>query len=100
MSAQLSTLHRLHPSSELLTQNLAVCLLYTGEIERANQLLESLVDEGQNFPALLFNLATVYELRSERARERKVKLAERVAGHGHEEGAMGCERNGADFKLS
>ncbi|KAK4996490.1 hypothetical protein LTR66_003906, partial [Elasticomyces elasticus] len=57
------------------------------------------------FPALLFNLATVYELCTERARDAKVRLVERLAsappGGGGGGGGAGYrwEREGAEFKL-
>ena len=82
------------PPSDLVTQNLAVCLFYTGRVDESVKLLEGLVDEGMSFHALLFNLATVYELRSERGRERKGELVERV-----EKGGPVGERGAVDFKL-
>ena len=62
------------------------------------ELLEGLVDKGRSFSALLFNLATVYEVRSEseKGRERKGELVRRV------EGMMGGkrgERGVGEFKL-
>lgn len=62
-------------------------------------MLESLVDDGRhNFSGLLFNLATVYELRTENAMEKKHVLAQRVADKGPA-GERGWERVNADFKL-
>ncbi|KAL6718932.1 hypothetical protein ACLMJK_003167 [Lecanora helva] len=82
-------------SSDIVTQNLAVCLFYTGRVDEALKLLEGLVDErGRNFRPLLFNLATVYELVGEKGRERKGALVERVSG-----GMGGGERGLVDFKL-
>lgn len=122
----LERLLTLHPSNELLRHNLAVCLLYNGDVQRANSLLEGMVGKADGaaasseddavsgespvFSALLFNLATIYELRTEKARERKVKLVERVAdrkvadnvaGVGGEgrNGVAGYERLGLEFKL-
>ena len=46
---------------------------------------------------LLFNLSTVYELCTEKHRNMKMKLAERVAGM--EESQAGWEKTNADFKL-
>jgi len=87
------------PKSDIATQNLAVCLLYTNHLDEAHALLDSLIDKGRSFHALTFNLATVYELRTEKARARKGELAERVAvGLVAEEG-RGGERVAADFKL-
>lgn len=96
-AATLSDLHARYPSNELISQNLAVSLLYTGRITDAYQLAESQVDEGQHFPGLLFNLATMYELRTERAGERKMRLAERLAERGP--GEDGWEKVGTEFKL-
>ena len=51
-------------------------------------------EKGRSFHALTFNLATVFELCSERGRERKGELVERVV----ERGVRG-ERGQGDFKL-
>lgn len=73
-------------------------------------LLTSLIDNGHSFHALTFNLATVYELRTERSRAKKLELAEKVAelmnvhtddddedaGHGR---SAWAERGNVDFKL-
>ncbi|KAL9598071.1 MAG: hypothetical protein Q9179_004048 [Wetmoreana sp. 5 TL-2023] len=55
----------------LARQNQAVCLLYAGKLSESTSILQSLVDEGHAFRALTFNLATVYELQTEAARQRK-----------------------------
>ncbi|KAK4196584.1 hypothetical protein QBC40DRAFT_183158 [Triangularia verruculosa] len=60
-------------------------------------LLEGLVDAGRSSHTLLFNLTTMYELCTERARSLKVKLSEKVAGM--EETNHGWEKTNADFKL-
>lgn len=85
-------------------QNLAVCYLYLGNIERvrlsspffplqlffsiqvlltpfsqAKEILEQLVGSGHTFHALTFNLSTIYELCTERSRALKIGLAEQVA---------------------
>ncbi|TVY34270.1 hypothetical protein LSUB1_G007716, partial [Lachnellula subtilissima] len=92
-------------------QNLAVCLLYLGRMDHAKEALESLIDEGNSFHALTFNLSTIYELCTERSRALKIGLAEKVAGmlvegrEGESEGAevgvgvIGGEKVNADFKL-
>ena len=56
-----------------------------------------MVDAGYSSHTLLFNLATMYELCTERSRTLKAQLAERVAGM--EESPMGWEKGNADFKL-
>lgn len=98
---RLSALHAAHPDNEMVTQNLAVALLYTGKSVEAAKLLQSLVDDGQNFPTLLFNLATVYELQSEKAMAKKMQLAEKIADMGPSAGhaEQGWERMIGDFKL-
>jgi len=82
----------------LLLQNLALCLLYTNQLPKTRDILEDLVSRGWSFHTLLWNLATVYELRSERVAGLKVGLAERVAKGLEEEGGGGERWNGA-FKL-
>jgi len=97
-TTSLSALHDQHPDNELVSTNLAVCLLYSGHADRALDLLSALANHRPSpFPGLLFNLATMYELRGERAGERKLALAESVAEMGPSE--RGWERTGADFKL-
>ncbi|MCJ1295689.1 hypothetical protein MMC34_007253 [Xylographa carneopallida] len=95
--SQLETMRAAAPSDPLLTQNLAVCLIYAGRLADARPLMEGLVDEGHAFRTVLFNLATVYELCSEGARGLKLELAKRVAGW--EGGAWGWERGKGEFKL-
>ena len=85
------------PSSDLVTQNLAVCLFYTGKVDETLELLGQLVEKGRSFHALTFNLATVYELCSEKGRQRKEDLVERVSKG--IEGKGGGERGLVDFKL-
>lgn len=81
------------PASDITTLNLAVCLFYVGKVDETMELLEGLVERGRTFHALTFNLATVYELCSEKGRERKGELVERVAGR------AGGERGTGGFKL-
>lgn len=89
------------PSDPLVVQNRAVCLLYVGRISDAREVLEDLIDQGQNsasaFHALTFNLSTIYELCTERSRERKLELVDKVSAL--EPSEMGWERQAADFKL-
>ncbi|KAL8949900.1 MAG: hypothetical protein Q9183_007563 [Haloplaca sp. 2 TL-2023] len=86
-------------------QNLAVCLLYTGNMNETRSQLEALVEEGHTFRALTFNLATVYELSTERSREKKVELARKVgemvqvAKENSGMGSNGRERSREDYKL-
>ncbi|KAL8747949.1 MAG: hypothetical protein Q9184_007532 [Pyrenodesmia sp. 2 TL-2023] len=87
----------------LATHNLAVCLVYTGQLSETTPLLESLLNAGHNFHALTFNLSTIYELRTEHAREKKLALAGTVAGmlreQGRDEDGKSVERGVGDFKL-
>lgn len=85
------------PQSDMATQNLAVCLFYTGKVDETLELLDGLVERGRSFHALTFNLATVYELCSEKGKEKKAQLVERVAKAIEEKG--GGERGVVDFKL-
>jgi tetratricopeptide (TPR) repeat protein len=85
------------PESDVATQNLAVCLFYTGKVEETLELLDGLVEKGRNFHALTFNLATVYELCSDKGREKKGDLVARIANTIEENG--GGERGVIDFKI-
>lgn len=52
---------------------------------------------GQASRTLLFNLSTMYELCTDRAKSLKTRLAERVANR--EPNPHGWEKTNADFKL-
>lgn len=56
--------------------------------------METLIEGGNAFHALTFNLSTIYELCTERSRVLKIGLAERVA-----QGQAGWEGGNGDFKL-
>lgn len=60
-------------------------------------MLEGLVDSGYTSHTLLFNLTTMYELCTDKSRNLKAKLAEKVAGM--EVTTKGWEKSNADFKL-
>jgi thioredoxin-like negative regulator of GroEL len=92
------TLHEQHPGDGMVAQNLAVCLLYTGRISDAKGILSELVDDSPPFHSLVLNLSTVYELCTERNREKKLGLAERLAGR-REGSGVGWELSNAEFKL-
>ena len=85
------------PSSDLVTQNLAICLFYTGKVHETLELLDRLIEKGRTFHALTFNLATVYELCTENGGQRKENLVGRVCKSIEERG--GGERGVIDFKL-
>lgn len=82
---------------EMIGVNLAVCLLYMGQMEEGRGILEGLVDGGQASQTLLFNLSTMYELSTDRAKSLKMRLAERLADM--EPTSQGWEKTNADFKL-
>lgn len=89
------------PADFMVAQNRAVCLIYVGRIADARTVLEDLIDNAQNsayaFHALTFNLSTIYELCTEKSRERKLELVDKVSAL--EPSEMGWERQAADFKL-
>lgn len=82
----------------LVAQNLAVCLLYTGQLDEARQLLESQVAANHSFTSLIFNLSTVYELCSDNAGQLKGQLAATIS-HQPISGQTNLDRSNADFKL-
>ncbi|EEU36545.1 uncharacterized protein NECHADRAFT_69870 [Fusarium vanettenii 77-13-4] len=82
---------------EMVGVNTAVCLLYLGRIQEGREILEELVDSGLSSHTLLFNLSTVYELCTEKHRNMKLKLTERVAAM--EVSSAGWEKTNSDFKL-
>lgn len=79
-------------------QNLAVNYLYVGRLGDARRLMEAMVEKGESYASLTFNLATLYELSSEKSRDLKLNLVERVASP---DGTMLKHRGwtNADFKL-
>ncbi|KAI9794977.1 MAG: hypothetical protein M1835_006201 [Candelina submexicana] len=87
----------LNANDKMVTQNLAVCLLYTGRMSEARTLFESLVDHGNSFYGLTFNLSTIYELCTEKSRALKLELAKKIAEQPENE--AGWEKQNADFKL-
>ncbi|KAM5354497.1 hypothetical protein ACJ41O_001144 [Fusarium nematophilum] len=82
---------------EMIGVNLAVCLLYLGRIQEGQEIMEGLVDAGLSSHTLLFNLSTMYELCTEKHRNLKLKLTERVAEM--EASPAGWEKMNSDFKL-
>lgn len=84
--------------SALLKQNLAVALLYDGELQKARQMLEELVAENNSFGSLTVNLATLYDLTSDRSRDLKLAMADEIGqqqSSGHQPRAF----TNTDFKL-
>ena len=100
---------------EMVGVNTAVCLLYLGRMpdvsppppaspclpsltsEQGRDILENLVDSNQSSHTLLFNLSTMYELCTERNRNLKMRLVDRVAGMA--ETSSGWEKTNSSFKL-
>ncbi|KAI8666002.1 hypothetical protein NCS57_00823500 [Fusarium keratoplasticum] len=82
---------------EMVGVNTAVCLLYLGRIQEGREILEELVELGLSSHTLLFNLSTMYELCTEKHRNLKLKLTERVAAM--EVSSAGWEKTNSDFKL-
>jgi tetratricopeptide (TPR) repeat protein len=91
-------LYDAHPDDAMVAQNLAVCLVYTGRIADAKDILSTLVDQHPPFHSMVFNLSTVYELCTERNRDKKVALAAKLATR-KDGGGVGWEMNATDFKL-
>jgi trafficking protein particle complex subunit 12 len=84
--------------ASIMQQNLAVNYLYAGRLEDARHLMEDAVENGEGYGTLTFNLATIYELSSEKSRDLKMRLADRVAS---QNGTMlrSHGKMNADFKL-
>ncbi|KAJ5891970.1 uncharacterized protein N7473_008198 [Penicillium subrubescens] len=82
----------------LVGQNLAVCLLYSGKVDEARQLLEAQISANHSFGSLIFNLSTVYELCSDSAGKLKGQLAATIAGQ-PVSGQTNLDRPNTDFKL-
>ncbi|RPB22814.1 hypothetical protein L211DRAFT_788084, partial [Terfezia boudieri ATCC MYA-4762] len=79
------------PSTILERHNLAVSLVYTGRLSQARDILEDLLEEGNAFFALTFNLCTLWELVTDGdvTKDKKRDVAEKVlaAGGRREAGA-------------
>ena len=85
-------------SKTLIKQNLAVAYLYSGQIARSRDLLHELVETGESFESLTVNLATLYELSTDRSKEFKLASASKIAAHRKERRVIPPLTNGA-FKL-
>ncbi|KAF2644868.1 hypothetical protein P280DRAFT_419212 [Massarina eburnea CBS 473.64] len=97
-TSSFQALHDKFPDDAMVAQNLAVCLLYTGQIAAARNLLVDVVDASAPFHSSIFNLCTIYELCTERNRDRKAALAEKLATR-TPDGAVNWEIQSVDFKL-
>lgn len=84
--------------ASIVRQNLAVNYLYAGRLSAARQTMESAVDQEEGHQSLTFNLATIYELSSEKSQDLKKDLANKVASQDHIK-LKGHGKMSADFKL-
>ena len=82
----------------LAKQNLAVALLYKGEIQAARTILDELVSEGHSFQTLTVNLATIFDLRSDRSRDLKMGVVNGISRNSGKQRSKRAYTN-ADFKL-
>lgn len=100
----------------MIVQNHAVCLLYlgklsevclrhsypepslTGDFAKSRQMMETLIEEGNSFQSLTFNLATIYELCSENSDALKLDLTQRVSKLPPSRNSN-WERPNVDFKM-
>ncbi len=85
-------------SIPLLKQNLAVAYLYAGQISKSRDTLHALVEEGPSFESLTINLATLYELSSDRSKELKLAAAAKIAFR-QKDRSIATPLNNAAFKL-
>ena len=81
----------------LARQNLAVAYLYKGDIQKAKDVMETLISDNLSFQTLTINLATVYDLTSDRSQEMKTALVDRVASQ--QQSRQSRAFTNADFKL-
>ena len=81
----------------LAKQNVALALLYRGEIQKARSLMETLIDEHESFSTLTINLATIHDLTSDQSRELKLALASKIAADRQTRQVRSF--GNADFKL-
>lgn len=71
-------------SNTMLYNNMGVCLLYSGKLKEAIKLFEGAVQRNPKLAlneSLLVNLATLYELESNNAKEKKIGLLKLVNKH-------------------
>ncbi|KAG0710719.1 Trafficking protein particle complex subunit 12 [Chionoecetes opilio] len=76
--------HKINPNNGLVINNYGVCLMYTGRVSEAITLVEGAVfSQPDRFlhEAIVLNLATMYELESSNAHQKKLKLLSLIAQH-------------------
>ncbi|QIW95054.1 hypothetical protein AMS68_000572 [Peltaster fructicola] len=86
-------------SHEVAAQNEAVFLLYSGRIDEALHILETLVEKGLVFYTLLFNLSTMHELCSDNAESKKQDIAAKLASRAGQSSSTAWERSVVELKL-
>ncbi|KAK5071542.1 hypothetical protein LTR64_004680 [Lithohypha guttulata] len=79
----------------LAKQNLSVVYLYLGRIDAASKLLDDLINDGYSSVSVTMNLATIFDLKSDRSRDLKVSLVNTIASSDSRKRAF----TNADFKL-
>ncbi|KAJ5382668.1 hypothetical protein N7517_000579 [Penicillium concentricum] len=89
---------RTRTDGALVAQNLAVCLLYIGQLDESRQLLEAQVSSNHSFGSLIFNLSTVYELCTDSATQMKGQLADMLSKQ-PAIGQTNLDRPNSDLKL-
>ncbi|KAF1812994.1 hypothetical protein P152DRAFT_458163 [Eremomyces bilateralis CBS 781.70] len=96
------SLHAKYPGNLTIENNLAVCLLYTRQLGKTRDYLTSMLEKGREpspFPSFLFNLATLLELTTEKARDRKMDVATMLAELEPDSECGGWERAAVELKL-
>ncbi|XP_076048005.1 trafficking protein particle complex subunit 12-like isoform X2 [Oratosquilla oratoria] len=76
--------YKANPNSALVINNLGVCLMYNGRVHDAIALVEGAVmQQPERFlhEAIVLNLATMYELESSNAHQKKLKLLSLISQH-------------------
>lgn len=79
-------------------QNLAVAYLYAGELNLSKNIMEELINDHYSFQTLTVNLATIYDLSSDKSRDFKLALADRIANQ-QDDLIQPRQFTNADFKL-
>jgi trafficking protein particle complex subunit 12 len=54
-------------------------MLYTGNVEKTKAVMQELVENDHVSQSLIFNLVTLYELGSDKSKDLKLALADRLA---------------------
>ncbi|KAK4952889.1 hypothetical protein LTR66_013708 [Elasticomyces elasticus] len=88
----------------LVKQNLAVALLYQGKIEEAQKILEDMITAGGASSSLVLNLATIFDLTTDKVQGEKIgltqELANRSQAHTSENAMSMIERHQKPNKMA